>query len=1139
MSALPLPLPIQLPIARLRNSRAPEVRLRHGADALHAVIKYVALIRLADWERLQYPMPERAIEDTLEKVLAGPAANHWWALGVRLDALAGAWAPHTPAWRGLGSCADLANTGRRFRHHSAHAPADPELADALEDALDRALAAAQPLLALPLLHVASDGREVRLGDRVPNRVDGELKVDCAVGRLVLAPWILTLDSSPTAAKEPDVFLYERLTGTAALYSSTSELRQVSAGLASLDALGVWLREQRREAARRALVGSALVAQPARAQELGRAALARASQHVRAGAPVHVDRPELVTGLDAPWGDGARVIVLHGASGVGKSREAIAWLEREQARGRLAVVLPGVQWGPKDALEDRVATALTGQPIPLELSQLVDMDTPLSLAVDAVNEAVDPDAALAGLRLALATLPSGTRLLVTVRTALLGACMRALSGDRQAIVVGGAMELGPLSRNQARQLWSQAEARGATTWERLDGPTRRMLQLPLFGALAVELGVLGTQARLSLDGVIEAFVASRSNARSRLLLRHVAARMWQSTTDRVDLAGEPDSWLESAVLGDGRLAPAWRELVSDGLLFAPDDTTIRFGHDRIAHWSLSHEAALALKQTAALTLADRVAAYPVLRSALGTAQARREVHAPAIRQLLASTNRNHRRVGFAAVEALALYDPQRVAFVFATWWVDRKLRPVLVEAAARARIAEPLGWGLLHPPSAETALRHVSRLALVDPDLLVEAIREALAKLPRWPMWRPRAMISVSVALLSARASASGRLAAHPALMEATEALARRTLGGLGSVRGFLTRHVAIGILSLLFPLSRLSPPENWPAFAFELQRGLTLPADQRRDLTPLLDLMEGQGDLAAVTDLLKAIAGSGEVVEIAVAERALIAASNREAQLPALGDVCLAIAAAARLPDGTPTMAAQSPLYVLSTWLFRHPAHPRWCELRDCFDALQQAWLACAPDRRWTAASGRRAKALFLAARLGLDELDGRTTGAELAHTLWSQALTDRDRQLAVDVIDDLHIVVATSGTPARALRGLRAVLEATELPPWLEEPLAPLLGSIRARDPALLDDALRGDRGARPTLRGWLDRAPTQEPPGFDLAINFDELLVTRPALTGIVAGVLRQGLQMPSLRRFILHVFKVAANRLTGQRLFGEVPL
>ena len=1132
-----LPLPIHLPVARLRASQSVSSRVRHATDALHAVIKYVALVRLTDWDRLGFPAPGKPVDAPVTEILDAPSANHWWALGARLGALDGAWAPATPQWRRLGPIADLANRGRRYRHYALSAPADPELADALEDGLDRLLTSAAAVLALPLVHTGAGGDTV-LEEGVPAAREGELRVICPAGGLVIEPWVLLLDPDREGARR-DVFVYERLTGAGALYGSADALRSLFDVPPVFDTLRGWLRSRRREAALASLGDDPAVAEPGRASELARRALARELERVRAGAPDRVPRLALEAALDAPWGDGSRVLVLDGSSGVGKTREAAAWLQREQDRGRLPILVRALQWAPDDALEDRIAAALTGAVVPLDPARLVAPNQGLSLAVDGVNEAADPAATLASLGRAVSRLPSGTRLLVSTRSELLAATMRALPPARMALVHGGIVALGPLSRAEARSLWRQAEARGAPSWSRLGPPTRRLVQYPLLGALAVELGALGTSATTSLDAVIEAYVQSRSTGRSRLLLRHVAARMWAERADRLSLGSEPSPLLATAVSGEGRLTDAWDALLSEGLVVtvhSEQGVGLRLGHDRIAQWSLSFEAELALAGSTPAELAERVAGSAVLQAALGTALARQEREVPTIRALLDAPVVALRALGMSALEALAIQDPEGVDSIVAVWWRSRSMRPVLVEAGARAGVASLLSQGLLHAPTADAAHRHLSRLVLVDPDLLADVLRRALNGLPRWPLWRPRQVRSLALALLLARAGASGRLAEEPALVQLTSELGVRILGTGRSRWGRVSRRVAVALLTLLFPLGRLTPPANWPSWAVELDRMVRRPPAERRDLTALLDLMEGRCGIEDVRGLLLEVAAGGEVIETAVLERALIAAGGRDDQVESLGPVCEEVAAAARHGDGAPTMAAQGVLYVLSTWLARNPGHARWDALRDGFDRTLQGWLACAPDRRWRSASGRWTKALFLAARLGLDELDGTGRGAALSATLWERALRTADQALAADIIDDLHILAATTGVPFQALNGLRPVVDSEVLPDWLEEPLAPLLVSLRSRSAGLLEDALSGEAGARTTLREWLARAPEGEPAGFDLAINFDALLVTRPALTLLISRVLRRTLRMRSVRGMISFLLKVAANRITAEALFPE---
>lgn len=1159
------PLPVALPLARFLGATALPERIRHGADAAHALIKYVALVRLADWLEAGLPGGDEATIAAVDFVLGAPSAIHWWAVAAALEELpARPSAPRSPGWRARRAEIETAARARKFRHAGARPRADRNLAAEISNALETLAEAAEPLLRLPLVRSADGTEQPLIGTELPESTGARWRilVRAPGGALTLDPFALALGPQDEHARQ-DLFVYERMAGSAVFYERDDQLISLEERPASLERLVGLVRRRRAEEA-----GAALMRKAGRdatgeglAQFLREAALEQARREISFLPIAHVERPEVAEALSALGDSGTRAVALSGPSGIGKTRELAEWVRRCAASGRVPLWVRSASWRG-ERVSELCGKALTGYALSLQPERIAQAVAGhgLAIAIDGANEAERPERMLESLvrDLGELDLPS-VQIVVGVRPEALRTIRAALPPEWWAAPArfpDGVVRIEPLPIESARMLWRQAELGGAPAFDQLPPATRRLLQVPLMAALGIQAGVLGTSPRVEAHQLIERFVDLQTTDVERVVLRRLAAAMYGRRTQTLDAAALlQDEGLRHVEDEFDVVAPALARLADCGLLRvtgtlqASQELRVTFAHDRLLQWLvgrwLEHRAVAAGDVRAGpdgegwgSALSD-VAGSPALASGVGQAIAALEPKSPGlVFDLLASSNAETRAAGRLAARALAESDFRAAeAWRTASWHrverdpvLRREIAALAADAGDHRVLAEALQDRLLRT-STTAALSRLRRYA-------PETVHETLDAV--WSRARRRPWLHLPTTVVTARALLQALIAegASPEGDEVLDRLLREISAGLlgrpGGVVRPLLRNAVVEGLAWVVPGALSTMPANWIDSRSELPRFFRRSKNDRARLRPLVDLFAGDASPADVAAIAIEVAKESDAVASTILERALIAAAVWSPNAEEALNLNAVVAAAAQATRPVP-MAAQSVLYVLDRYLHRRHAEPDW-DLRFAeFETLLRGWLAAAPDCRWTAASGRRYKAVFAAAHASFWQRRWGAGGSPIIAELWQRAL-ERDESLAVDLLDDMSILALSRGNAALALSETEPLLRSSWLPPQVRQRALQLLGGVADRDPELLQRCLEGPGENRAALARLVRIEPAEVSAEFLLALDFDDVIILGEPFRATVAKALELAIEVGSFHAFVSGVLRMVANRVTGEPMFAE---
>jgi hypothetical protein len=1171
-----LPLPVAMPAARLEAALDDADRIAAGADATEAAVKYVALVRLAEWREAHAPREEKVLE-AVGRVLASPSLQKWHRVAAAVQgSKVLLQTPLLRDWKLLdgkpGLPVPVADEARLYRHSRLRPDADQGQAANIVQAFRRICEVAEPILRIPLVLQNASGTHPLVGPLEPaGQAPGSIGLVLEGRLLELDPFALLLEGRQTRPVEGpprhDLHVYEHLVGERVFYEFERRIDGATQRGLREEELPARLRdllEGVRAGKRASLVEAAgALAGPGGIDKL-RQALVDSFRSVarRMRTLPHVARPAVIAATATP-GREIDVMALTGPSGVGKTREAIEWLEREVDAGRLPLLVRASVW--KDhSLFEQIGLAALGVPASIEPPTIREAarERGLCVAIDGVNETSDPrrllKILLEDLR-AIAGTEVSVRVLITTRPELVPLLREVLpSGTWARLPEGrdGVVRLDALDPSSARALWDGVQRRNWVRFEALSPSMRRLARLPVVVALVADMGG-PERAVTGLDGVVQAWVEQNTTALGRMLVRHLGLRMWDTPAAVLDeVAIGADAALREALSGKGPLCDALLGLQSagivevDGQLDALEATRLRFPVERVAEWVMARALADRMRggvprcgsRTGFREVLDAVAHLPMhLRGLSGALALLHQEGSQSLEGLLSSPDPALRDLGRHAVGAWFDLDADEAQRGLARWadlrapWCHD-----LVAVAADAGDEAFLGRALVNGALREAAARSIARITRRDADTAVAGLRLAWAAIrDRYALY-PSAAREIGRGLVQVRLAEGQQHLHHPGAVELSAQVARDVLGDR-SWLAELRRRTLVAVLGYAVQGYLGTIPPSWPNLERELPAFFRKPAADRERLRPLVDLFAarvspGEARVASIE-----AARSGDVGATLLLERALIAAALREQTSGAAFTLVHEVGEAARALRPVP-MAAQSVLYVQSSWLFRHAAvrhtpegQRAWTARADAFRRDIDLWLASAidPPRRWVSPGGLHIKALFLAAEAGIHELEHGDPVSPLARRLWAQANAG-DEALGVDILDDIAIVATTSGRPDLALRLLEPMSSA---PGAMEPKVLEVLGAIAARDPEGLEAWLGTLPPALAGLARRVNLAVRDVPPEQSLAINFDEAIVLADGLNREVAGVLEYALRAPSLRALISHVLKVAANRLTGEEVFPEV--
>lgn len=1158
------PPPVAFFLRRFARTPAtdPE-RIITGADLGYAVVKYVALVRLADWLHAGRPEPDWSTIDAMDHVLGGASSRHWWDVGRLLDhTFSAARVPTTPGWSTLQRAAETLGTARLSRHAGIRQGDDPALSASVEDAVDQLMSAAAPLLALPLVRSVGATREPLRGVELADPTHGSwtLGVMASGELLELDPFWLTAGPKEPGA-EQDLLVYEKLTGhRAVVYERGDTLVEKEQRAPTLEELLRWVAEQRDLDAMRKLDPAGALGGAAGLRRALVATAEAALGHERHLTPTaHVERPE-VEEVWTRWAGTAQrrsALALVGQSGLGKTRECVHWLQGEMERGAVPLWIRAATWGG-ESLDRILGRALTGRALPLGLERLAEAaeGAPVAVVVDGLNEADDPDELLRVVVSGLALL-GHTRLLVGCRPERFQEAWRGVPATWRVSLPGaldGALRLEPLTFDASRELWRQAEALHAPRFDQLPAATRQLVRVPIMCALAMREGVFDVEIRHSADGIIERFVAVQTTEIERLLMRHLAERLLAAGRADLDAAAIDDDEakvIRRALTGEPQLAAALERLLDVGILRrsggggATQEMSIAFAHDRMTQWLAGRVVADHARGAGTGGTPPDMAYWSelharhqdttALAAAVGQGLAAVDEGGHVTLALLASEHERERALGRMAAIAVSDLRPERARSWLsgAAWRTRRRRRRVraeLLEVAAETGHADVLAASLRYAPLRGDAQGVLSRIRRFAPETVQSALEAAWKEIGRHPWWSWRQTLALAHALVLVQFAEGALVRPHPPFAAMAREVARRLLGvRLSFGKRLLLRAVAplVALTVRIASGGLIGVPDPLR----ELPRWFRLPRSERRRFAPLVDLYAGRTRPSEVAGLLEEVALGRDFAAGLLLERSLIMAALRPETAAEALDLALELGTAARRLS-PPTMTGQSVMYIYEVYLTRRPTAHDWGQRFDTFDALCRDWLVAAPDRRWQAASGARYKSLFATAHALLWYQRHGAAGSPFVRELWDRAITGQDEALALDLLNDLQILGITRARHALALLEMEPLSSSDGLSTRVEIQAAKLLASFKARDPELVERALHGGPGLlRARLAARVATMKPKESAAMALFLNFDDALVISESLNETVAEVLAYGLEAPSMRAWIRRAVELMVARLVSE--------
>lgn len=1153
------PTPVALPLARLLAADNAARRLGYAADTGYAVLKYVALVRMADWlrVRLESRTDDRQLIENLQYGLWGAAATHWWQLTLRTAQVhPQPLAPATPQLDALPqSFIEDLNRARQFRHSSQAPPDDAGQAAQTEHVALVLLEACEPILRLPFLRVQGLLRERIMGPTTPPMESGDWQLAVEVrGTVLLLDAFFLLQAATEQDDRHDVYIYERLSQRGMIVEHDRYQIELAQRGKHLELLLQWLRQRRIEDERAATRLIEQIRPDEFESRLRKVADDDVSHEWRASASAPVaPRPEVEAALALLPPAGVRALAFVGPSGIGKTHELMRWLLRSP---RLPVWIRAAGWQGQD-LATMIGTNIQGQTarIPLPLLKQRAEQVGLAIAVDGLNETASPAELLQSIYQGLEALPGvAAHVVVTSRTEQ----MTKLPRIADFWITGpglqdGAFELCPLSRESAGRLWEQVRKGRMRPYEQLSIAWQRLLQTPLLAMITHEVLETARQQTLDPDALLSTYVSMQTTDLERVLLRHIAGLMYQrrqQTLDEQDL----DRELAAASRQLGPYGSSFERLVSRGLIVvseADSDTRsrrIRFAHDRLLQWAVGHWLAARAQGTAAGSLklegrwgksVEERLHSPALASGIGYALALNfSLDETVLKDLLLSTNAHEVTAGRLGAIALAESEPEAALRLLEAAWPEVRRRPhardELLALAAELGATTLLAGALKKTEQTEAAVWALMRVRRQSPEIIHATLSTAWQRIAGWPWLHLRTVKDIAYTLYLVQFTEGARRIPYQPFFELSNAL---ITGLLGSGKSWLGKVLRRTVLSAFVPLTALAVGKAPPGpvdVPWEYRNFCRLPVDQRAVYLPFVAVFAGQQPPQAIEELARRAIRSSEMVPCSLLERALIRASQRQQTAESALDLAYRLGKEAQ--DIRPVgMAAQASLYILSKYLERFPTAADWNQRFAQFEDLLRGWLAAATDHRWTAASGRRYKSLHAAAHSGL--CYGRFgTRSPITGSLWQQALAGNE-QLALDLLDDMFILAMSRQGYAIALKEMEPFLNGKTLSENVMKMACDLLAAIGEREPELLSEALKGPGPNRVRLAERVPLVRSKLATKYTVYLDFDDDLVLNPDFTVEVSLILEQLLKAPSFSDFLRFTLSHAVNRVSGRQLFPEV--
>jgi len=1161
------PAPVALPLAHLRETPADAYgrRIVVGADAGYAVVKYVALVRLADWIQGDLKGDNDKLVNQIEKVLLGASANHWWLAARYLENLEGSGrlAPDTPLWNGkaLARATETLNAGRKSRHGGLLVIEDASLASRIDDAVRMVVEAAAPLLDLPLVRRRGETRQPLIGPNVPPAGYGEWTIQVEVNErtLTLDPFLLMLGGEEEDVDSQDIYVYERLTQRGMLVHHDNIQRELrgESQPRGIHQVVTWLNQHRD---RRLAEGTAHVneLEPDALAELLRRSATKAMELewriTSIGRPA--ERPDVSQALAAMGTRGVQVRFLVGPSGIGKTHELVKWLRLTK---RIPLWVRANSWQGDDLGQLLGASANKGGPAVLgrEVIRRLAHTGGLAIAIDGVNEARQPDALVAAVCRDLAELDISAHLVISGRPEVLKTIRPSV--PQAWLPAGGArgdIELTPLSRAAAQTLWDGVMRNVGLPFDQLHPTTQRLLQIPLLAAISLEISgeLLGAEA------LIGAYVARQTTDLERVLLRQLAAMMFGQSEQILSensiqgSKGSAGRLLDEAIQGIQPWGEPFAKLLDHGLLRFSADKEITFAHDRILQFFVCRWLVAQVRDTPAErtgpegvgwgTVLKRVAHSPALAAGVGQAVATL-ADQPMFAALVTSEEAWERTVGRLSMRALAEERPTVAAtWLDETWQEHPRARTVcqeLVTIGADIGDVGLLAKGLGNRRTQKYAVAQLPRVLRYAPDIVEKAIRARWESIGKGPfIFHLPSTVTVLHALLVAQVAKGAQERPFPPIGQLTRAVTSAMFRG-GRVRGLL-RRITVEVLAMATHLVARALPTGPTDHIKEFPRFFRQPPSKREKFRPLVHLFAGEATPQDVESIAREVVCQHEVVPTILLERALIAASRRPATREAALDLAVELGhLAQQVPN--PTMGGQSSLYVLSNFLEQDLADGEAQRHRfEQFESLLKGWLSFSEKTgyRWRSSRNKWYKSLFAAAHM---QLYGKIHGAfrsNISAELWGKAIGSNEAknvQLAVDLIDDFKILMLSRGAVSCGMCELEPLLQANWLPPSVEVETRQLLAAAWAEEPDVVGEALALPGGEnRRRLATWVqvDRAKNTE--GHDLLLDFDDALVLNTKLCQTMSQIFEYMLDVRSFRGFLSLTLRHAVNQVTGQTLFKE---